>query len=107
METIQRVLRKNSPELTRASGNCDAPAHDRANLSNRTVAITPGKAQGTEFKEVKRVCQENPVTGLRTMHEAGVNRPFRFIYISGITAERDQTKKPFVMPQYLLMRVSL
>ncbi len=40
------------------------------------------------------------------MHEAGVNRPFRFVYISGSAAERDQTKRPVVIPEYLLMRVS-
>ena len=40
------------------------------------------------------------------MHESGVNRPFRFIYMSGISAERDQTKTPSYMPQYSLMRVS-
>ena len=40
------------------------------------------------------------------MQEAGVNRPFRFIYISGIAAERDQAKKPAFLPEYLSMRVS-
>jgi hypothetical protein len=33
--------------------------------------------------------------------------PFRFIYMSGAAAERDQSKKPSFMPQYSLMRVSL
>jgi hypothetical protein len=32
--------------------------------------------------------------------------PFRFLYMSGIAAERDQTKTPFFMPPYTLMRVS-
>ncbi len=41
------------------------------------------------------------------MHEAEVNRPFRFIYISGSAAERDPTKTPAFLPEYLLMRVSM
>ncbi|EXJ77854.1 hypothetical protein A1O3_09013 [Capronia epimyces CBS 606.96] len=69
-----------------------------------TVAITPARAKRIDFNEVKRVCQESTVTGLRTMHEAGVNRPFRFLYTSGIAAERDQTKTPTFMPEYSLMR---
>jgi hypothetical protein len=40
------------------------------------------------------------------MHEAGVNRPFRFIYISGSAAERDPSKTPIFLSEYLLMRVS-
>ena len=32
--------------------------------------------------------------------------PFRFMYMSGTAAERDQTKTPSFMPQYSLMRVS-
>lgn len=31
---------------------------------------------------------------------------FRFIYMSGVAAERDQKKTPNWMPQYCLMRVS-
>lgn len=38
------------------------------------------------------------------MHEAGVGNPFRFIYMSGIAAERDPAKKPSFKPQYSLMR---
>ena len=60
-----------------------------------------------DFEEVKRVCQGCPITGLRTMHEAGVNVPFRFIYMSGSAAERDPTKTPAFLPEYLLMRVSV
>lgn len=41
------------------------------------------------------------------MHEAGVNRPFRFLYMSGFAVERDQTKTPTFYPEYTLMRVSL
>lgn len=39
------------------------------------------------------------------MCEAGVARPFRFLYMSGANAERDQTKKPWLLGDYSLMRV--
>jgi hypothetical protein len=51
-----------------------------------------------------RVCQSSTMVGLRTIHEAGMGKPFRFVYMSGIAAERDQTKTPSFKPQYSLMR---
>lgn len=82
----------------------------RSNLelmqSLRTVAITPTKSKQFPWEEVKRVCQESTIAGMKAMHEAGLNKPFRFLYISGMTAERDQTKKPSWMAEYALMRVS-
>jgi hypothetical protein len=59
------------------------------------------------FEEVKRISEEWAVTGLNTMHNSAVNRPFRFIYMSGNICERDQTKVPSFMPKYLLMRVNI
>ena len=44
------------------------------------------------------------MVGLRTMHGAGLSQPFRFIYMSGIAAERDQSKTPSFKPKYSLMR---
>ena len=59
------------------------------------------------------MCQEQTIAGLQAMleaHSAGASHdipsPFRFIYMSGTAAERDQTKTPSFMPQYTLMRVS-
>lgn len=40
------------------------------------------------------------------MCQAGPAKPFRFLYMSGAGAERDQSKKPKVMPEYSLLRVS-
>ncbi|KAJ7698515.1 putative nucleoside-diphosphate-sugar epimerase [Mycena olivaceomarginata] len=54
-----------------------------------TVAITPSKSKRLPFEEVTR---------------AGVGRPFRFLYMSGTAAERDQSKTPSWMPEYSLMR---
>ncbi|KAK7430743.1 hypothetical protein QQZ08_002787 [Neonectria magnoliae] len=75
-----------------------------ANACIWTVAVTPSKSKALDFAEVRRVCQEFPLAGLKAMHEASPARPFRFLYMSGFTAERDQTKTPDFMPQYALMR---
>ncbi|KAJ7679040.1 hypothetical protein DFH06DRAFT_1315988 [Mycena polygramma] len=69
-----------------------------------TVAITPSKSKSFQFDEVTRICQTSTLVGLQAMHDAGLNKPFRFIYMSGTAAERDQTKKPSWMPEYSLMR---
>ncbi|KAK4693336.1 hypothetical protein P7C71_g4045, partial [Lecanoromycetidae sp. Uapishka_2] len=74
-----------------------------------TVAITPRKSRGIDFKEVRRVCQDATLAGLQAMFEArskaGNNaKPLRFMYVSGSATERDQNKTPRYMPQYCLMR---
>ena len=70
------------------------------------MAITPSKSKAYEFEEVRRICQTCALDGLKAAHEAGPAKPFRFIYMSGSAAERDQTKTPRYFPQYCLMRVS-
>ena len=72
-----------------------------------TVAITPSRSSMYPFDEVRRVCQSSTLAGLRAIIGAGPNKPFRFMYLSGMTAERDQTKKPAFKPEYALMRVSM
>ncbi|KAI0193715.1 hypothetical protein EV127DRAFT_478948 [Xylaria flabelliformis] len=69
-----------------------------------TVAITPSKAKTYDFEVVKRVCHTSAIAGLRSMHEAGTTSPFRFLYMSGAAAERDQSKTPKFNPEYSLMR---
>jgi hypothetical protein len=46
--------------------------------------------------------------GLGVIFEArgsGKTTPLRFLYMSGVAAERDQTKTPKIMAKYALMRV--
>ncbi|EXJ81830.1 hypothetical protein A1O1_07895 [Capronia coronata CBS 617.96] len=72
-----------------------------------TLAITPSKSRSFPWEEVKRVCHDYTMTGLETIFHARAGdkpSPFRFLYISGVAAERDQTKKPRFMAQYSLMR---
>lgn len=76
-------------------------------LHYRTIAITPSKSRSMEPEVVKRVCQTFAVDGLRMLVESSPARPFRYLYVSGKLAERDQTKKPILAPEYFLMRVSI
>ncbi|KAI0884915.1 NAD(P)-binding protein [Annulohypoxylon maeteangense] len=69
-----------------------------------TVAITPSKSKMYDFEEVKRICQTCTLAGFNAICESGVSKPFRFLYMSGATTERDQTKTPRFLPQYSLMR---
>jgi hypothetical protein len=69
------------------------------------VAITPSKSTTYPFDEVTRVCQTSTLAALHAMYAAGVSRPFRFLYMSGTAAERDQSKTPAFKPEYSLMRV--
>ncbi|KAI2602648.1 putative nucleoside-diphosphate-sugar epimerase [Hypoxylon sp. NC1633] len=69
-----------------------------------TVAVTLSKARGYEFEEVKRICQDWTLEGLKVMHESAVSKPFRFLYMSGAAAERDQTKPVQFRAEYSHMR---
>lgn len=70
------------------------------------MAVTPTKAQSYAFDEVTRICQTCTLAGIRAMVEAGQKRPFRFLYMSGQNSERDQSKRPVLLPAYCKMRVS-
>ncbi|KAJ3040700.1 hypothetical protein HDV00_010593 [Rhizophlyctis rosea] len=69
--------------------------------SHRTVAITPSRSNFVNFDEVKRVCQSSPLAGLKAMHEAGPEKPFRFIFMSAQFAPGSDKG---IMAQYIQMR---
>lgn len=73
---------------------------------NRTVAVTPTKAQSMDPAQVKRVCHDYTMAGLKAMHEAGPAKPFRFLYMSGNNAVRDPARRPRILGDYCVMRVS-
>ena len=81
-----------------------------ANIIHRTVAITPFRLSKFEFAEVKRVCQTCAVAGLKAICEANPTSlnpsPTKFIYMSAEGTPQDLTKKPFLMGDYQIMRVS-
>jgi hypothetical protein len=60
------------------------------------------------FEETRKICYDYTVTGLQTISQlarASNKKPLRFIYASGSMTERDQTKKPWILGDYSLMRV--
>lgn len=57
-------------------------------------------------EDVARVCQTYAVDGLRILSESSPARPLRYVYLSGMLAERDQTKRPLFAAEYCLMRES-
>lgn len=57
-----------------------------------------------DFADVTKICSEYTMNGLKNMFTVA-NKPFRFIYVSGVTVERDQTKSLTFLADYRLMRV--
>lgn len=85
---------------------CLSQEHADRGVRSRTVAVTPMRSRGVDFAEVKRICQDCTLAGLKAMYDAGPSRPFRFLYLSAEGTLRDLTQKPLFMGQYQLMRVS-
>ncbi|KAK8062663.1 NAD(P)-binding protein [Apiospora hydei] len=71
-----------------------------------TVAVTPGRLGRFDFAEVKRVCQDCTVAGLKAVSEVSSvsAKPATFIYMSAEGTPEDLTKKPFFLGDYLIMR---
>ncbi|OCT47174.1 hypothetical protein CLCR_02569 [Cladophialophora carrionii] len=82
----------------------DASGRER----DRTLAVTPDKLKSLPWDEVVKVCHDYTMTGLQAIVEArgsaAKSTPLRFLYMSGDSAERDQTKTPRLMAQYCLLR---
>ncbi|KAK8036334.1 hypothetical protein PG993_008948 [Apiospora rasikravindrae] len=74
--------------------------------ANTTVAVTPGRLSKFDFAEVKRICQDCAVAGLKAVSEANIasGKPVAFIYMSAEGTPEDLTKKPFFLGDYLIMR---
>jgi nucleoside-diphosphate-sugar epimerase len=70
------------------------------------LAVTPTRSMDMDFSEVTRVCHDYTMNGIRNM-AAVANKPFRFIFTSGIAVERDQGKDIHSQPlaEYRRMRV--
>ncbi|KAF1963215.1 NAD(P)-binding protein [Byssothecium circinans] len=67
------------------------------------LAVTPTKSKDMNFAEVTKVCFDYTINGLESMASVA-NKPFRFVYASGVTVERDQTKVLPFLADYRLMR---
>ncbi|PMB71027.1 hypothetical protein BM221_003491 [Beauveria bassiana] len=60
-----------------------------------------------DFEAVKTVCVDYVMKGFDTLKQLPrpqSGKPLRFVYASGAKAERDQTKKPWILGDYTLMR---
>jgi len=57
-----------------------------------------------DFKDVTEICYDYTINGLSNM-AALANKPFRFVYTSGIMIERNQNASLPVFADYRLMRV--
>ncbi|GAM38574.1 nucleoside-diphosphate-sugar epimerase [Talaromyces pinophilus] len=67
------------------------------------IAITPSKLRTMPFEQVEKICLDYTANGLKTM--TGIsNKPFRFIYTSGDKVNRDETVRPWIMPDYSVLR---
>ncbi|KAM7201760.1 hypothetical protein V8F20_004721 [Naviculisporaceae sp. PSN 640] len=70
-----------------------------------TVAVIPPKLSSTPWETTVKACRDYATYALRTMSELSDKaKPFRFLYMSGVNAERDQSKKPFMLGDYCLLR---
>ncbi|QSS59119.1 nucleoside-diphosphate-sugar epimerase [Histoplasma capsulatum] len=67
------------------------------------LAVTPTKSLEMDFADVTRICSDFTINGLHNIASVA-NNPFRFIYISGVSVERDQTKTLWFLSDYRLMR---
>jgi nucleoside-diphosphate-sugar epimerase len=67
------------------------------------IAVTRSKVQTMPFEDVRKICLNYTMTGIDTISQTA-SSPFRFLYVSGVNATRDQTKKPKLMPEYSLLR---
>lgn len=72
-------------------------------MRRRCLGTTPG----TEIKESRKVCVDYTVVALKalTPETEHKDRRFRFVYLSGGLAERDQAKALWFAQQYRRMRV--
>lgn len=70
----------------------------------RALAVTPSQAKEMDFADVTTICSDYTINGLVNM-AALANKPFRFIYTSGVMIERDQEKSLPFLSDYRLMRV--
>ncbi|KAH8698672.1 hypothetical protein BGW36DRAFT_376574 [Talaromyces proteolyticus] len=68
-----------------------------------SLAVTPTKSRSMDFADVTTICHDYTVNGMQIM-AAVANKPFRFVYVSGVLIERDQSKVLPHMGEYRLMR---
>ncbi|KAL7909542.1 hypothetical protein GGI35DRAFT_386624 [Trichoderma velutinum] len=84
----------------------------KQNLSNADaciwlMAVTPRNSSKMPWDEVRKICVDYTIAGLEALSKAprdNTTKPLQFVYVSGANTERDQSKKPWVLGDYCLMR---
>lgn len=69
--------------------------------------MTPSKIKSMALEDLRKICYDYTVTGLEALssREGGSRKPLRFVYVSGAKAERDQSKKSWILGDYTILRV--
>ncbi|EJP65845.1 nucleoside-diphosphate-sugar epimerase, putative [Beauveria bassiana ARSEF 2860] len=103
------ALRRRRLHLAFNSLHLEPPSPDTNVLPPplRLLAITPTASKRLDFEAVKTVCVDYVMKGFDTLKQLPrpkSGKPLRFVYASGAKAERDQTKKPWILGDYTLMR---
>ncbi|KAL8657863.1 MAG: hypothetical protein Q9226_001496 [Calogaya cf. arnoldii] len=71
---------------------------------SRALAVTPSQVKDMDCSDVTTICYDYTMSGF-TLLTAYASKPFRSIYTSGVTVERDQEKTLPFLSEYRLMRV--
>ena len=67
--------------------------------------MTPSQSRSMDFAQVTTICHDYTINGIQNMIKAA-NKPFRFVYVSGVLTERDQSKVLPSLGEYRHLRVS-
>ncbi|KAK3323016.1 hypothetical protein B0H66DRAFT_218375 [Apodospora peruviana] len=69
-----------------------------------TVAVTPDGLKTTPWETTVKTCRDYAIYALKTMAAATSEKPFRFVYMSGVNAVRDPAEKPLLLGDYCVLR---
>ncbi|TGO30998.1 hypothetical protein BPAE_0002g00910 [Botrytis paeoniae] len=100
--SVPQTLDNNADISKSGAVICD----DFSNYSESVKKELEGADAYSTLDEARKICVEYTVTGLETITQLPRerdSRPFLFIYVGGHKSEREQSKQPWVMGDYLLM----
>ncbi|CAI4210784.1 unnamed protein product [Parascedosporium putredinis] len=76
----------------------------RAGALRRTIGLTPTKMSHLTPADHRRICLDYTMAGIKAMHEAGPEKPLRFVYVSGFSISRDEKQRHWFAEEYLKLR---
>lgn len=69
-----------------------------------TIGLTPTKMSHLTPADHRRICLDYTMAGIKAMHEAGPEKPLRFVYVSGFSISRDEKQRHWFAEEYLKLR---